>query len=273
MFIPLPFYSPMDALPGLELNSLIEYLFKFFLCSIRLSAFFISSPFFGSRVIPLNVKIIFSLVISFFYFGYLSDIQISEQILDNLVIVVIAEALIGLSLGLTLTIWFAAASLAGEKIAATTGLGFSQMVDPDTGGQTPVMSLILDLFLITIFLSLNGHLIAIEFLFKSFEIFNINDGIPPFGLVGLGIEAASAMFYTGGLIMLPVVGSLLMANIAIGVITRSSPQLNMFSFAFPVTLLLAFFVLYLSSRTIANAFSDLTKNALESVEILFVGSK
>jgi flagellar biosynthetic protein FliR len=56
MFIPLPFYSPMDALPGLELNSLIEYLFKFFLCSIRLSAFFISSPFFGSRVIPLNVK-------------------------------------------------------------------------------------------------------------------------------------------------------------------------------------------------------------------------
>ena len=84
MFIPLPFYSPMDALPGLELNSLIEYLFKFFLCSIRLSAFFISSPFFGSRVIPLNVKIIFSLVISFFYFGYLSDIQISEQILDNL---------------------------------------------------------------------------------------------------------------------------------------------------------------------------------------------
>ena len=123
-------------------------------------------------------------------------IQISEKILDNLVIVVIAEALIGLSLGLTLTIWFAAASLAGEKIAATTGLGFSQMVDPDTGGQTPVISLLLDLFLITIFLSLNGHLIAIEFLFKSFEIFNINNGIPPFGLVGLGIEAAGAMFYT-----------------------------------------------------------------------------
>ena len=59
----------------------------------------------------------------------------------------VVELLIGLSLGLTLTIWFAAASLAGEKIASTTGLGFSQMVDPDTGGQTPVMSLILDLFL------------------------------------------------------------------------------------------------------------------------------
>ena len=182
MFIPLPFYNPMDALPGLELNSLLEYLFKFFICSIRLSAFFISSPFFGSRVIPLNVKILFSLIVSFFYFGYLSDIQISEQILENLFIIIVVEALIGLSLGLTLSIWFAAASLAGEKIASTTGLGFSQMVDPDTGGQTPVISLIMDLFLITIFLSLNGHLIAIEFLFKSFEIFNIISGLPPIEL-------------------------------------------------------------------------------------------
>ena len=105
MFIPLPFYNPMDALPGIELNSLLEYLFKFFLCSIRLSAFLISSPFLGSRVIPINVKIIFSLIISLFYFGYLSDIQISEQIIDNLFMIVVIEALIGLSFGMSLSIW------------------------------------------------------------------------------------------------------------------------------------------------------------------------
>ena len=124
MFIPLPFYNPMDALPGLELNSVLEYLFKFFLCSVRLSAFFISSPFFGSRVIPLNIKILFSLVISFFYFGYLSDIEISKQVLDHLFIIVIVEALIGLALGLTLTIWFAAVSLAGEKNCIHNWSGF-----------------------------------------------------------------------------------------------------------------------------------------------------
>jgi flagellar biosynthetic protein FliR len=145
------------------------------------------------------------------------------------------------------------------------------MFDPETGGQTPVVSMILDLFLITVFLSLNGHLIAIDFLIKSFDIYKISTELPPLSLVALGIEATGAMFYTGGLIMLPVVGALLMTNIAIGVITRSSPQLNMFSFAFPVTLLLAFFVLYLSTRTIGNAFAELTKNSLESIEILFLG--
>tara|TARA_B100000530_G_scaffold83774_1_gene50956 strand:- start:162 stop:971 length:810 start_codon:yes stop_codon:yes gene_type:complete len=269
MFIPLPFFSPMDAVPGLEINTLLDYIFKFFLSSIRLSAFLISSPFLGSRNIPLNVKIVFSMVISFFYFGYVSDLEISVNEIENLFIIILIEAIIGVALGLTLTIWFSAATLAGEKMASSTGLGFSQMVDPETGGQTPVVSMILDLFLITIFLSLNGHLIAIDFLIKSFDIYQINTELPPLSLVSLGIEAAGAMFYTGGLIMLPVVGALLMTNIAIGVITRSSPQLNMFSFAFPVTLLLAFFVLYLSTRTIGNAFADLTKNSLESLDVLF----
>lgn len=272
MFIPLPFYSPMDPLPGLEITSLMDYLFAFFLCSIRLSSFLISSPFLGSRSIPLNVKIVFSMIISLFYFGYLSDVEITPDIIDNLLNIVIIEAIVGVGLGLTLTIWFAAATLAGEKMAASTGLGFSALVDPETGGQTPVVSIILDLFLITIFLSLNGHLIAIDFLFKSFEVFKIDSGLPPLALTAMGIQAAGAMFYNGGLIMLPVVGSLLMANIAIGVITRSAPQLNMFSFAFPVTLILAFFILYLSTGSIGNAFADLTKNSLSLLDNFLTGS-
>ena len=112
---------------------------------------------------------------------------------------------------------------------------------------------------------------AIDFLFKSFEIYKINSGIPNISLVGLGIEAAGAMFYTGGLIMLPVVGALLLTNIAVGIITRSAPQLNMFSFAFPVTMLLAFLVLYLSSQSMGNAFAELTKSSLESIENALLG--
>ena len=91
------------------------------------------------------------MVISFFYFGYISEIQITTEIMDNLLKIIVIEAIIGVSLGLSLTIWFAAATLAGEKMAASTGLGFSALVDPETGGQTPVLSIILDLFLITIF--------------------------------------------------------------------------------------------------------------------------
>ena len=77
----------------------------------------------------------------------LSEIDISADALDNILFIVVIEAIIGVAMGLTLSIWFSAATLAGEKMASSTGLGFSQMVDPETGGQTPVVSIILDLFL------------------------------------------------------------------------------------------------------------------------------
>lgn len=266
MDIPLPFYAPLDALPGLELNYIIEHLFLFFLTSIRLSAFLISSPFLGSRSIPLNVKIVFSMTISFFHYIVTPDLIINDNLLDNLAFIVLIEALIGVAFGLTLTIWFSAASMAGEKIAASTGLGFSALVDPETGGQTPVLSIVLDLFLITIFISLDGHLLAIDFLIKSYEVLEMGSRLPTLALVGAGIEAAGAMFYAAGLIMLPVVGGLMLTNVAVGVITKSAPQLNLFSFGFPISLILAFVILYLSTRSMGGAFAELTNNSLSSIE-------
>ena len=91
MQIPLPFYAPLDSLPGLQLNELIEYLFIFFLSSIRLSSFLLSSPFLGSRNIPLSVKIVFSMVLSFFNFGYVSDFEINNNLLDTNVLFVLEK--------------------------------------------------------------------------------------------------------------------------------------------------------------------------------------
>ena len=266
MQIPLPFYAPLDALPGLQLNELIEYLFIFFLSSVRLSSFLLSSPFLGSRNIPLSVKIVFAMVLSFFNFGYVSDLEINNNLLDNILTIVFIEILIGVASGLTLTIWFSAASMAGEKIAASTGLGFSALVDPETGGQTPVLSVVMDLFLLTIFVSLNGHLLAIDFIMKSNEILELGSRLPSMALIGVGIEAAGAMFYAAGLIMLPVVGALMLSNVAVGVITKSAPQLNLFSFGFPISLILAFLILFLSARSIGGTFAELTNNALSTLE-------
>ena len=151
MNIPLPFYAPLDPLPGLELNDLMEYLFLFFISSIRLSSFLLSSPFLGSRNVPLQAKIVFAMVLSFFNFGYINQTELDPNLIDNIVTIVFIEAIVGISAGLTLTIWFSAASMAGEKMAASTGLGFSALVDPETGGQTPVLSIVMDLFLLTIF--------------------------------------------------------------------------------------------------------------------------
>ena len=67
--IPLPFYEPFNKLPGLELNQLIDFLLIFILSSIRLSSFLISSPFLGSRNIPLHAKIVFYDFIFFLFWS------------------------------------------------------------------------------------------------------------------------------------------------------------------------------------------------------------
>ena len=76
------------------------------------------------------------------------------------------------------------------------------------------------------------------------------------------------MFYAAGLIMLPVVGTLMIVNVAVGVITKSAPQLNLFSFGFPVILLVTFVILFSASRSIGGAFAELTNNALSTIELV-----
>ena len=110
------------------------------------------------------------------------------------IILIMKEIAIGLSAGLVLTIWFSAASLAGEKIASTSGLAFAAQVDPNTGSSSPIVSQILMLFLLVIFLAIDGHLIVIRTLLDSYEYIPI-DTIPTLDiLLKSGIGAAGSMF-------------------------------------------------------------------------------
>ena len=89
--------------------------------------------------------------------------------------VIITELFVGLSAGLIITIWFSAASLAGEKIATAAGLGFAAQIDPSTGAQTPVVSKMLSMFLVVLFLGMNGHLVVIRTMLDSYSYLPIGE--------------------------------------------------------------------------------------------------
>ena len=88
----------------------------------------------------------------------------------SLVPIVFQEVFVGLACGMVLSICFSSVILAGEKIAATSGLAFAAQIDPTSGAQSPVISQIFQLFLLILFFSLNGHLIIFDLIFKSFEL-------------------------------------------------------------------------------------------------------
>ena len=261
----------VNAFPGLNINNIVTILPLFFLATVRVGSFVISSPLFGMRGVPTPIRVVISFILGLAVVSFTG--LPSEDLLSslNFIFIVLVEIAVGLTAGLIVTIWFSSVALAGEKMATSAGLGYAAQIDPQAGGQTPVVSVILNLFLIVLFVSLDGHLLMLRVFFESFSILPIGSMPPPVVLVGAGIKAAGSMFVAASLIMLPVVGIILMINVSAGIMTRSAPQLNLFSFVFPVTILGAFIILYFSTGTMALAFSDLIFSSIEALEDLMLG--
>ena len=261
----------VNAFPGLNINNIVTVLPLFFLATVRVGSFVISSPLFGMRGVPTPIRVVISFILGLAVVSFTG--LPSEDLLSslNFIFIVLVEIAVGLTAGLIVTIWFSSVALAGEKMATSAGLGYAAQIDPQAGGQTPVVSVILNLFLIVLFVSLDGHLLMLRVFFESYSILPIGSIPPPMVLIGAGIKAAGSMFIAASLIMLPVVGIILMINVSAGVMTRSAPQLNLFSFVFPVTILGAFIILYFSTGTMALAFSDLIFSSIEALEDLMLG--
>ena len=261
----LPIVNELGALPGLELQELFTFLILLLIASLRVGAFLVSAPFFGGRMVPLQIRIVFSFCLGFWILGTLEFPDRSILLGPKLILIIMQELFIGLTVGLVLNIGFAAVSLAGEKIAATSGLAFAATVDPTGGGQSPVISQIFMMFLIVTFFTINGHLMVLGFIHKSFEYYPLGEFTTYSDLVSAGLSASEILFKSAAMIMLPIVVILIFVNIAVGFITKSAPQLNLFSFGFPMTLIGAFLILYFSVDALAFAFKDLL---LEIIDLL-----
>ena len=120
---------------------------NFFISSIRIGAFIISAPLFGSTSVPLQVRIITILFLASFFYPDAAIPDFHRLTSEVFLYTILGEIIIGLTFGLVLSIVFASAAIAGEKIAATSGLSFAAQVDPNSEGQTPVVSQFLSLFL------------------------------------------------------------------------------------------------------------------------------
>ena len=254
--------SEVMQMPGLDLQLVIALLLQYFLASLRIGAFLLSAPLFGARWLPLQVRIIMALSMAAAVVGQLPPVDVNLLTSSVGLVMIFIEIAIGLTAGLILTIWFAAMLLAGEKIATSAGLGFAAQVDPTTGANTPVVSQILYLFLLVVFISVDGHLIAIATMMESYRILPFGTPVAPDVLIAAGVGAAGSMFLSAAIIMLPISMLLLLINVVVGIISRSAPTLNLFSFGFPITLIAVFILLYVSVGSFGASSNDLIDSGL-----------
>jgi flagellar biosynthesis protein FliR len=160
--------------------------------------------------------------------------------------VLVQQLVIGLAMGFSVSLAFAAVQLAGDFIGAQMGLGFAWFVDPQSSAQSPMVGSLLNLIATLIFLAIDGHLILLAVISKSFTFAPIGSTFVDVMDWHKLLAAGSTVFSIGLHLALPAVAAVFISNVALGVLTRAAPQLNLFAIGFPITLSLGMLVLWLS---------------------------
>lgn len=203
---------------------------------LRTLALLTSLPVFSQRAVPMRVKVALALLIAVAAQAALPAMPATP--LDSAIAVqmVLQQVLIGVALGFSVRVVFAAVELAGELIGLQMGLNFAGFFDPSTAAMGTASGRFFGTIVAFLFVIVNGHLAVLMVLIKSFALFPVSD--EPFAFLWQTQPQAwgAEIFSLGLWIALPLVGMLLFVNFVLGVIARVAPQINIFAVGFPITL-------------------------------------
>jgi flagellar biosynthetic protein FliR len=250
---------------------LMEKVSAFLLLSIRISAFFLVSPLFATTAVslPIRIALMGALTLALMSSVPTPNVDIISPVG---VLILMREAIIGVSVGIIFQIAFASIASAGDLIALSMGLGFASMIDPQNGAQSIVITQFLNIMLILIFLVTEGHHVLIRQLVASYKVAPIGGDLDASLFLGI-IQSAALIFSAALIISLPVIVLLFLINMLIGFMTRVAPQMNIFSIGFPLTILAGFMMLFVSLPTMGAAMSGLIQTASEIVRNTILQTK
>ncbi|NDE52997.1 MAG: type III secretion protein [Actinobacteria bacterium] len=215
------------------------------LASIRVVGMFLSIPFFALQTIPARYRIAIAMVISF-------GIPIESAMLASVRLEVSPyrffelaglEAMIGLAMGWFVRLGMIVFDLAAEIFSLQTGLSFASQYNPDQALPSGVVGSLFGIIGLALMFALNLHLVAIEILFDSFRSLPV--GVWPSGLkLETLVHVVGHCFGVGLILALPFVSINLVVMAAQGFMGRTSPQMNLFSIGFALTIPVGVFLLY-----------------------------
>lgn len=234
----------MISITTAELNTVMAtFLWPLF----RILALIASAPILGNPSVPVRVKAGLAVLITLLVAPTIEDPLPQIDPFSGMgLLILIQQIIIGVAIGFAMRIVFVAVEMAGEIIGLQMGLAFAIFFDPQSSGQVALVGRFLSIIASLAFLAINGHLLMIALIAQSFNTLPIGtDGItvPTFSLLA---NWGGEIFKSGLQLALPVLTALLITNLALGILTRTAPQLNIFAVGFPLTLSIGFLMLALS---------------------------
>jgi len=227
-----------------------------------------AAPLFGNAAVPVSTKVSLGVLLAMIIAPTVPALPATDPMSMAGLLILTQEMLIGLAMGFSIRIVFAAIEMAGEISSLTMGLGFASFFDPQTKGRSSAISQFLTMLATLMFLTVNGHLVLLAALAESFVSLPISAS----PINGGGFQQLAAwggeIFRSGVQISLPIVAALLLTNVALGILTRAAPQLNIFGIGFPVTLGVGLLVLAMVLPYLAVPFQNMFLRGIETARLL-----
>lgn len=241
----------------------------FLLIFFRLTSFFLIAPIFSMRGVPNTFKLGFAFFISLLVIQVIGiNMQVAFD--STYILLILKEIIVGLLLGFVAALFLYALQIAGGLIDLMMGFAMANVIDPQTGAQSPIMGNFKYMFAILVLLVTDGHHLLLRGILNSYFLIPVHkfvpiaDGILANGLITLFVKSFAISLQ----IAAPIAGSIFLVDVALGLISRTVPQMNMFVVGIPVKILSTFLLLLLVLPGFGYVLNQLFSELFRSMNLL-----
>jgi flagellar biosynthesis protein FliR len=236
----------------------------------RAAGFVMLAPPFNSRSIPAPVKGALAMALSVLLSAKIAP-TLPEVTGGFLMVAAVTEVVIGAALGFVVQVLFTAVQMAGDLIDLTGGFSLQPAYDPLAMTNNSSVGRLHYLLATTLLFSSGGHLLIVKGFATSYEGMPVGGNVPTEQLGAVMIKVFSMMFLAAVQIAGPMVAVLLLADVALALLSKAAPALNIFSFGFPFKIMLTLLMLGLTFPLLPPALDTLMDHAVRAMVSLRSG--
>jgi flagellar biosynthesis protein FliR len=213
----------------------------FLLLFMRMMGLFTTAPIWSNRLVPVQIRVAVAFGAAVVVAPLFTSFPMPESLV-SLGALAIRELLVGMVIGFVAALTFSAVQLAGQLLDINMGLSMVNLLDPMTNTQMPVMGNFLYILALLIFFSINGHHTLLRALMDSYAIVPLGSATLTAPLSEAVVRLGTNLFLIGFKVAAPVLAAVLLTTLALGMLNRAIPQMNVFVVGMPVQLAVGIFI-------------------------------
>lgn len=250
----------------LSILQVFERIEVMFLVFIRIISFVVVAPVFGAKNVPAYVKVAFSFLTATVIFWMIPESTVIDatSIVDY-AFLIFKEVFVGWILGFSVYMVFSACFLAGQLIDYQIGFSMVSVVDPLAKVQVPITGNLYYFIFLYIFVLSNAHHYLVRAIVYSYELIPLGKAVIYERFVFDFMNFFTDFFILAYKLASPVIFVIFLINVALGILVRAAPQMNMFVVGIPIKLIVGLLTLVTVSPLLVNVADSVINQLYETM--------